>query len=315
MDAGSKKNKSGSKPGAAPKGRFAPSPTGRLHLGSMLAAVGSFLNTRAAGGQWLLRIEDIDPPREQPGAARAQIRTLREFGMVPDAPVHYQSRSALLHDDAISRLRAVDRAFDCACSRSDLPASGVYPGTCRSGLAPGRRARSVRFRIPDAAVEFNDLNFGARREDLAESSGDFVIRRADGLIAYQLAVVVDDIAAGITEVVRGADLLDSSARQQALYCALGVPPPVWLHLPLVVDAAGRKLSKSSAADPVASNTPAHTLALILQALGHRPPAGTHTLSGLWRWALANWQIERIPQEPFELPSGALAASASTGRDQ
>lgn len=283
-----------------PRGRFAPSPTGPLHFGSMLAAVGSYLQAKSRGGQWLIRIEDIDPPREVPGAARKQLETLARFGLCPDQPPLFQSTRGASHQAALARLLASGHAFPCGCSRRDLPPSGVYPGTCRNGLAPGRSPRSIRFRIDDQAERFVDQIHGERQIDLQRECGDFVIRRADGLIAYQLAVVVDDLGTGITEVVRGTDLLDSSARQQALYRALEATPPEWVHLPLVVDRHGAKLSKSGGSDPVSSGRPSATLRLLLQALGHRPPAGTRSLEALWRWALTNWELRRVPCEPFEV---------------
>ena len=282
------------------RGRFAPSPTGPLHLGSLTAAVASYLQARTNRGSWLVRIEDIDPPREIAGAAADQIETLAAFGMLSDEPVVYQSRSSALHEQAIARLRAAGLAYDCGCSRRDLPASGIYPGTCRDGIPAGRSARSIRFRIPEAPIELQDRIFGTSIHRLHEVCGDFVIRRADGLVAYQLAVVVDDIDAGISEIVRGSDLLDSSPRQQALYAALGTAAPDWMHLPLVVDRTGMKLSKSTRADPVAKHPPVRALALALRALGHRPPPGLRGLEATWEWALANWVPARIPREPFEL---------------
>lgn len=282
------------------RGRFAPSPTGALHFGSLTAAVASYLQARVNRGRWLVRIEDIDPPREVPGAAASQIETLAAFGMIPDEPVVYQSNSRALHDRAIVRLRAAGLAYDCGCSRRELPPSGIYPGTCRGGIPAGRTARSIRYRIPEAAIALEDRVFGPSVHRLDQVCGDFVIRRADGLIAYQLAVVVDDIEAGISEVVRGSDLLDSSPRQQALYRALQAPVPGWMHLPLIVDRTGAKLSKSTRADPVESSAPAGALSLALRALGHRPPTGRQTLESLWQWALANWDPARIPREPFEV---------------
>jgi len=282
------------------RGRFAPSPTGPLHIGSLTAAVASYLQARTSGGSWLLRIEDIDPPREIPGAAADQVDTLGAFGMVPDEPVAYQSRSHAIHNRALARLRAAGRAYDCGCSRRDLPASGIYPGTCRNGIPAGRAARSIRFRVPAATIEFEDRIFGACGHRLDQTCGDFVIRRADGLIAYQLAVVVDDIESGITEVVRGSDLLNSSPRQQALYDALQAPTPGWMHLPLIVDRSGAKLSKSSRADPVDRHAPRRAMVLALTALGHPPPAGLRSLEALWQWARRHWEPARVPREPFEV---------------
>jgi len=300
MDARGDQNKNDRRTPQPYRGRFAPSPTGPLHFGSLLAAAGSFLQARSNGGAWLVRIEDIDPPREVPGAARAQLETLARFGMVSDEPVVYQSRSSAMHESALQRLLADGFAFGCACSRRDLPSSGVYPGTCRGGIASGRTARSVRFRVADEPVEIVDRVFGALSYRLRDTCGDFVIRRADGLFAYQLAVVVDDIAAGATEIVRGCDLLESSPRQQAIFEALDAPVPRWMHLPLVVDASGAKLSKSTGADPVHHARPARTLALVLEALGHQPPGGLRSLDSLWAWAIDHWAPERIPTDPFEI---------------
>jgi glutamyl-Q tRNA(Asp) synthetase len=279
------------------RGRFAPSPTGDLHFGSLVAAVGSFLQARARGGQWLVRIEDIDPPREVYGAARSQIHTLKQFGMVPDEPVQYQRHFHARHLAALEQLLASGRAFDCGCSRRDLPESGIYPGTCRNGLRRNQTARSVRLRVSDEPVCFDDLIQGPCRQLPSEQTGDFVIRRADGLIAYQLAVVVDDAASGVTEVVRGADLIDSTARQILVYKALGLSLPQYAHLPLVIDEHGRKLSKSQADDPVHHHAPATALRLALRALDHEPGSAARSLDALWQSALENWDIRRVPRGP------------------
>ena len=295
-------SESGNKPASSTgyRGRFAPSPTGPLHFGSLVAAVGSYLQARASGGRWLVRIEDIDPPREVAGAARAQLDTLSRFGMRPDEPVVYQSRSHRQHRAALNRLRRAGRAFGCACTRRDLPESGIYPGTCREGLPPGTTERSVRFRVSGEPVAVVDRVFGRTEYNLIHAGGDFVVRRADGLIAYQLAVVVDDIAAGVTEVVRGSDLLDSSARQQCVYEALGAEAPGWMHLPLCVDRFGRKLSKSGGSDPVERLRPSDALRLALTALGHAPPGGRRALDSLWDWSFSNWRAEQVPGDPFEI---------------
>lgn len=279
-------------------GRFAPSPTGSLHFGSLVAAVGSWLQARANHGTWLVRIEDIDPPRAVPGAARQQLETLRRFGMTADGEVLYQSRFEARHRQALTTLLDGGLAYYCGCSRRELPPSGIYPGTCRNGLPPGKEPRGVRLRSDGCGeVVFHDRVQGQIREYPGSRAGDFIIRRADGLIAYQLAVVVDDAAAGITEVVRGADLLDSTARQIHVYRSLDLPPPDWMHLPLIVDAEGRKLSKSDHDDPVDRDSPAQALRLALRALGHEPPSGSRSLEAIWQWAIANWTTERIPQGP------------------
>jgi len=282
------------------RGRFAPSPTGQLHFGSLLAATGSYLQAKANGGEWLLRIEDIDPPREVPGAAKAQIETLRIFGMVPDRPVDWQSRFAARHHAALATLLQSGQAFHCGCTRRDLPESGIYPGTCRDGIPAGREARSIRLKTDDQDIDFDDAIQGRNRQNPGRDCGDFIIHRADGLIAYQLAVVVDDAAAGITEITRGADLIGSTGRQVHVYRCLGLEAPKYAHLPLVVDEEGRKLSKSDADDPVHHRRPQTTLRLVLRALGHEPPAGLGSLESLWRWALDHWNIEQVPRGPVSI---------------
>jgi glutamyl-Q tRNA(Asp) synthetase len=288
-----------------PTGRFAPSPTGELHFGSLVAAVGSYLDARASKGRWLVRIEDLDPPREVAGAAERQIETLARFGLVPDESPSFQSRSRPNHELAIEQLLDLGFAFPCACSRKQLPDSGIYPGTCRNGIAAKKQARSVRFRTNDDVVEFEDRLLGSQRQTPRTQTGDFIIRRGDGLIAYQLAVVVDDADCGVTDVVRGADLLDSTGRQILLQRALGLPTPRYLHLPVVVDANGRKLSKSDSDDPVASMDPVNALRLALTVLGHRPPAELNTIDALHPWALQSWDIARIPKEPVTVQEGRV----------
>ena len=241
-------------------GRFAPSPTGPLHLGSLVAAVGSWLFARREGGRWLVRMEDLDTPRVVAGSADEILRALERYGLTWDGDVVYQSQRIALYDDALNALRAKNLVYDCGCSRADLARAAsaplgrepVYPGTCRDGLPPGRVARAVRFRTPHEVIRFDDAIRGPVEEDVAEETGDFVVRRADGVYAYQLAVVVDDAAQGVTQVVRGADLLSSTARQIALQRALGFPAPSYAHLPLVTNADGSKLGKRDGALPLPS---------------------------------------------------------------
>jgi glutamyl-Q tRNA(Asp) synthetase len=282
-------------PIAAYIGRFAPSPTGDLHFGSLIAAVGSYLQARHAAGRWLIRVEDIDPPREVPGSAASILRDLERLGMTSDDPVLYQSQRTHAYTSAIEKLLLQDKAYWCGCSRKDLPASGVYPGTCRNGLAPGKQPRAVRLRVGAGTIEFTDLVQGKIEERLEETVGDFIILRADGLPAYQLAVVIDDDFQGITEVVRGADLLDSSARQIHLQQCLGLATPAYAHLPLAMHSDGKKLGKRYGADPVASLPATEALRLALEFLGQSPPSGLD-LKDLWSWAIEHWQVSSIPRE-------------------
>jgi glutamyl-Q tRNA(Asp) synthetase len=253
------------------RGRFAPSPTGPLHLGSLLAAFGSWLLARHARGQWLVRIEDLDPPREVAGAARMQLAALAAFGLVADLPPVRQNERHALYQAALERLLAQGAAFACSCSRSDLAAQDGIHRRCVA--RPPRPHPAVRLRVADGeTVAFEDGLQGRVAQDVAREVGDFVLRRGDGFWAYQLAVVVDDAEQGITDVVRGADLLDSTPRQILLQRALGLPTPRYLHLPLVVDAHGRKLSKSDAALPVDPADPLPALHRCWVLLGQEPAA-------------------------------------------
>ncbi len=283
-------------PNPAYVGRFAPSPTGDLHFGSLTAALASYLQARTMNGQWLLRIEDLDPPREVAGSADRIIADLRRFGMEPDRAIMYQSCRREAYTLASTRLLDSGLAFYCSCSRKSLPASGIYPGTCRNGISPGIRKRNCAIRVKVAAqpIEFTDVVQGLQRQDLQTSCGDFVIRRADGLTAYQLAVVVDDAHQGVTEVVRGADLLDSTGRQIWLQQKLGLSTPGYLHLPVAALHDGSKLSKRLGSDPVRNLPPAAALRSALKFLGHEAPA--LSLAGTWQWALENWSPALIPRQ-------------------
>jgi glutamyl-Q tRNA(Asp) synthetase len=288
-------------PASTYRGRFAPSPTGPLHLGSLLAAFGSWLLARHAGGRWLVRIEDLDPPREVAGAADAQLRTLAAFGLESDEPVWWQSRRGEAYQTALERLLASGDAFHCHCSRSALAADAGIHRRCVVGAR--RDDPAVRFRVPPfAALAFDDAIQGRIAQDVSAEVGDFVLRRADGWWAYQLAVVVDDDAQGITDVVRGADLLDSTPRQILLQRALGLPTPRYAHLPLVVDGDGRKLSKSLAALPVDRDDPLPALRAAWRALGQEPEAlaGAGSVAALLQAALRAFvpaAIPRLPQTP------------------
>src|SRR5688572_24246508 len=244
------------------RGRFAPSPTGPLHFGSLVAAVGSFLEARTRGGDWLVRMEDLDPPRVAPGAAGDILRTLRACGMEWDGAVACQSARSEAYHAALHRLREQGKVYPCACSRREVADSAVagvdgpvYPGTCRAGLPDGKTARALRVDTRGAAVAFDDAVQGHIEHDLEREFGDFVLYRADDVYAYQLAVVVDDAEQGITDVVRGADLLGSTPRQIHLQKLLGLGGPGYVHLPVAVNAAGEKLSKQTYAPPVDATNP------------------------------------------------------------
>jgi glutamyl-Q tRNA(Asp) synthetase len=286
------------------RGRFAPSPTGPLHFGSLVAAVASFLEARRAGGEWLLRIEDLDREREVRGAADEILRTLESFGLRWDGPVWRQSERTDAYKDAFASLARSNLIYPCGCSRREIADSSVsgiegpvYPGTCRGGLPAGRIARAWRLRVPSSELVFNDAWQGPIRRNVALDYGDFVIRRADGYFAYQLAVVVDDAAQGITHVVRGADLIESTPRQILLQQLLGYPTPEYAHHPVATAASGEKLSKQSAAAPVDPRAPVAGLRHALGFLGQLPPPEPDcgTIADLWHWALDHWDPAGIPQ--------------------
>ncbi len=294
-------------PATAPRpyrGRFAPSPTGPLHFGSLVAAVGSWADARSGGGEWLVRMEDLDPPREVPGAAAAILRTLEALGLEWDGPVVYQSARADAYRAAVDELQRKGALFACGCTRKEISDSAIaapdgsraYPGTCRGGLPPGRAARATRVRVDAATVGFEDGLQGGVHQDLVRDVGDFIVVRADGPCAYQLAVVVDDAAQGVTDVVRGADLLDSTPRQIFLQRLLHRPTPRYLHLPVAINARGEKLSKQTRAASVDDRPPAAAVAAALRFLGQAPPADLERASirAVLEWAAAHWSRARIP---------------------
>ena len=286
------------------RGRFAPSPTGPLHFGSLVAAVGSYLEARTQGGQWLVRMEDLDRAREQPGAADAILSALEAHGFAWDGAPLCQSRRSARYQAALDSLQTAGYTYACACSRREIADSlagtdntPIYPGTCRHGLAPGKTARAVRVLVGEACIEFDDAIQGHIGQDLARETGDFVLHRADGFFAYQLAVVVDDAEQGITDVVRGTDLLDSTPRQIFLQHLLGLPTPRYAHLPLALNAAGEKLSKQTHAAALDNQRPSANLSAALVFLGQPAPAALASASvgAVWDWALANWNLEHVPK--------------------
>ena len=295
-------------------GRFAPSPTGPLHIGSLIAAVGSYLEARTHGGLWIVRMEDLDPPREMPGAADLILRTLEAYGFEWDGPVLYQSHRHEAYDATLETLKQHGQLYPCGCTRKEIADSAltgiegpVYPGTCRFGLAPEKTARAWRVRVEDRVIAFEDAVQGTISQNLARDIGDFILKRADGFYAYQLAVVVDDADQGITHVVRGADLLDSTPRQIYLQQLLGLPAPHYMHLPVATNDSGEKLSKQTRATPLNLTDPAPALYQALHFLGQRPPEALSRSDPdtLWAWAKLHWQAGRIPRaKAIHSPLGA-----------
>ena len=282
-------------------GRFAPSPTGPLHAGSLVAARASYLDARAHHGRWLLRIEDIDEPRTVSGAAETICDSLAAMGMHPDGEVIWQSQRKARYEVAFAQLS--EHIYPCGCSRKEIADSrtgiasdgaAIYPGTCRHGLAEGKTTRAWRLRVPPAisataVITFEDRWLGRITENLSKSTGDFVLKRADGFWAYQLAVVVDDAEQGITDVVRGADLLGSTARQIYLQRLLQLPTPRYMHVPVVNNAAGEKLSKQTGATPLDLDRPLETLMAAAMSLGLVLPATAGTdLTSFWEAAISDW---------------------------
>jgi glutamyl-Q tRNA(Asp) synthetase len=286
------------------RGRFAPSPTGPLHFGSLVAAVASYLAAMSHRGEWLVRIEDLDTPRVVAGAADDILHALESCGMQWDGTVMFQSTRTDAYRAALEKLRASGLVYPCACSRREIADSAVsgiegpvYPGTCRDGLAPGKTARAWRIDTRGAQFAFDDGVQGRVQQNLESDIGDFVLLRADNLFAYQLAVVVDDAEQGITDIVRGADLLDSTPRQIYLQRLLNFPTPRYCHVPVVVNAAGEKLSKQTLAAAIDPARPLPALVSALRFLGQEPPDSLAQAGVLefWAWAIPNWKIDRVPR--------------------
>lgn len=283
------------------RGRFAPSPSGPLHFGSLVAALASYLDARKQLGEWLVRIEDVDETRTVKGAADDILRTLEKLGFEWDGPVVYQSQRKDLYREAIDSLLMSQQAYYCSCSRTDIARIAkhsmhglIYPGTCRSARPPTRSTHSIRLLTNDRPITFLDRILGEQTQRIESEVGDFIIRRADGYTAYQLAVVLDDDDQAINQVVRGADLLHSTARQIYLQQLLGFTSPGYAHTPLVLDEQGRKLSKQDRAHPVSREDPlASLLAAWAFLTGEQNPPDVHKLGEFWQWTLLNWNIKHI----------------------
>ena len=297
------------------RGRFAPSPSGPLHFGSLVAAVSSFLDARHNQGEWLLRMEDLDPPREIPGAADDILRTLDALGMNWDGSVVYQSQRRHYYDDALADLERLGYTYGCACTRKEVADSSmksgsgsVYPGTCRSGIPQGRSTRSIRVLVYDNNITIEDRLQGTLRQQLAKDVGDFIVRRADQLIAYQLAVVVDDAEQAISHVVRGADLFDTTPRQVHLQQLLDYPRPAYLHIPMAMKTDNDKLSKqthAAAVDPANWST---VLRDALTFLSQELPESIEDASQteFWRWAIEHWNTDALPATRSIMASSAYS---------
>lgn len=302
------------------RGRFAPSPTGPLHFGSLVAALASCLDARAHGGEWLVRMEDVDTSRNVPGAADDILRTLEAFGFAWDGPVLYQSARLAAYAEVLEKLKSLGLAYACACSRKEIAELArrqavdgglVYPGRCRAGLAAGQQPRAWRLLVDDREMAFDDRVQGRIAQHLESDVGDFVLRRADGLFAYQLAVAVDDHFQGISDVVRGADLLASTPRQIWLQTCLGYAVPRYAHLPVATNPAGEKWSKQTLAPAIAATQAAGELVRALSFLGQRTPAGLAcaAVGEVWQWALAHWSFAAIPRQLAISVAANLSRSA------
>jgi glutamyl-Q tRNA(Asp) synthetase len=285
-------------------GRFAPTPSGPLHFGSLIAALASWLDARAQGGRWLVRIEDLDPPRCMPGAASTILRQLEAHGLTWDGKVVYQSTRTEAYREALEALRRLGLAYPCSCSRTDIRAQAtrmgcegpIYPGTCRMHPPLASRPHAVRLDTRGAVIDFSDRLFGTIQQDIGNALGDFVIWRVEDIASYHLAVVVDDAWQGVTDVVRGADLLESTPRQIWLQRLLGLPTPRYLHLPLALAPNGQKLSKQNLAPALALETAAAQLTRALAFLGQAPEPGLAEArpEEIVAWAIPRWRPEAIP---------------------
>ncbi|MCJ1882037.1 tRNA glutamyl-Q(34) synthetase GluQRS [Pseudomonas nitroreducens] len=278
-------------------GRFAPTPSGYLHFGSLVAAVASYLDARSVGGKWLVRMEDLDPPREMPGAQAAILETLERYGFEWDGPVERQSDRHAAYSAQVEQWLRSGLAYACTCSRKQLEGSnGIYPGTCRDAQHDWHGDVAIRIRVPELDYRFTDRLQGEFHQHLGREVGDFIIRRRDGLFAYQLAVVLDDAWQGVTDIVRGADLLDNTPRQLYLQELLGIAAPRYLHVPLIIQPDGHKLGKSYRSPPLEAAQASPLLVRALKALGQNPPAGlAQSAPGdVLTWGIRHWNADAIP---------------------
>jgi glutamyl-Q tRNA(Asp) synthetase len=289
------------------KGRFAPSPTGSVHYGTLVAAVGSYLQAKKNNGEWIIRMEDVDTTRKVKGSDIEILKTLETFGFQWQGEVIYQSQRTELYEHALEQLISQSLIFPCLCSRKQLVKidSSIYPGTCRSRLLPDVNPHALRIHANNISITFNDCVMGKQTQNIQHECGDFIIKRRDGLFAYQLAVVVDDALQGITEVVRGADLLNSTNRQIYLQQQLNYATPLYCHLPLAIDKDGNKISKSVGAASIDIRHKEKLLVSVLHFLGQSAPddLAQSTLEDIWKWAIQHWNIRSIPQKnAIPLPS-------------
>ena len=281
------------------KGRFAPSPTGPVHYGTLIAAVGSYLQAKKNNGEWLIRMEDVDTTRKIEGSDVDILNTLEAFGFEWHGEIIYQSKQTELYEQALEQLISQSMVFPCLCSRKQLAESNseIYPGNCRGRHLPEKNEHALRVVAKNITIKFNDAVMAKQSQNIEQQCGDFVIKRRDGLFAYQLAVVVDDALQGISEIVRGADLLDCTPRQIYLQQLLNYPTPAYCHLPLAVDSAGNKISKSEGASKINIKLKEKQLVCVLDFLGQQPPVdlAESNIKDIWVWAIKHWQIKLVPQ--------------------
>jgi len=286
-------------------GRFAPSPTGPVHLGTLIAAVGSYLQAKKNDGKWLIRMEDVDTTRTVRGSDSEIFHTLEAFGFEWNGEILYQSKQTEHYEYALEQLKSLSLVFPCSCSRKQLANSNsqIYPGTCRSRQLPETGEHALRILAQDITIEFNDIVMGKQSQNMEQQCGDFVIKRRDGLFAYQLAVVVDDALQNITEIVRGSDLLDSTPRQIYLQQLLAYPTPDYCHLPLAVDSDGNKISKSEGATKVDIKNREKLMCDVLDFLGQAPPAdlSASNINDIWSWAEEHWDVTHVPSKTHIQP--------------